>query len=252
MELKAMAARRAAEMLDGVGVLGLGTGSTATVFLEALAERRARGELGEIVGIPTSRATEEIARRLEIPLGDLDRHPDVELTVDGADEVAPDLGVVKGLGGALTREKIVAAASRRVVIVVDESKLVQRLGSRGPVPVEVIPFGRVTVERRLQALGARVRLRRAGGEPFRTDEDNVILDCRFPAGIEAPGPLALALDRIPGVVAHGLFLDMVDLVVVAGEDGVRELSRPVPGARPEPTGASPGPTGVRTDAGAGP
>jgi len=224
MELKATAGRRAAELVDGVRVLGLGTGSTASAFLEAVAERRAHGELGNLVGIPTSRDTEELARRLEIPLGDLDRHPDVELTVDGADEVAPDLGVIKGLGGALTREKIVAAASRRVLIVVDESKLVERLGSRAPVPVEVIPFGRGAVELRLRALGARTRLRRQDGEPFATDEGNVIVDCRFPAGIEAPGALARALDCIPGVVAHGLFLDMVDSVLVAGEAGVRELT----------------------------
>lgn len=225
MEAKAKAARRAAEMVDGVRVLGLGTGSTASVFLEALAERRARGELADLVGIPTSRATEELARRLEIPLGELDDTPDVELTVDGADEVAPDLGVIKGMGGALTREKIVAAASRQVVIIVDESKLVDRLGADTPVPVEVIPFGRGPVERRLQALGARTRLRQRGQGPFLTDQDNIILDCRFPAGIEAPRVLAEALDRIPGIVAHGIFLDMVDRVVVGGDDGVRELSR---------------------------
>lgn len=225
IEFKARAGRRAAAMVDDVRVLGLGTGSTANAFLEALGERRARGELDQLVGIPTSRKTERLARRLEIPLSDLTRHPDVDLTVDGADEVAADLGVIKGMGGALTREKIVAVASRRLLIVVDESKLVGRLGETAPVPVEVIPFGRAAVERRLQALGARTRLRRVGEEVYLTDQDNVILDCHFAAGIDAPRALALALDRIPGVVTHGLFLDMVDQVVVAGPEGVRELSR---------------------------
>lgn len=224
-DLKRLAAERAALFLAGARVLGLGTGSTAEHFVDVVGEMVQSGALAEIVAIPTSRATEEQARRLGIPLGDLERYPQVDVTVDGADEVSRDLDLIKGLGGALTREKIVAAASRELIIIVDDSKLVARLGERAPLPVEVIPFGWKTVELRLRTLGAMATLRRDGEAPMTTDQGNYLLDCRFGAGLGDAAGLAAAIDAIPGVVAHGLFLGMADRVVVAGRGGVRILER---------------------------
>jgi ribose 5-phosphate isomerase A len=224
-DLKRLAAEKAALFLDGVRVLGLGTGSTAAHFVEVVGEMVRSGALTDIVAIPTSRATEQQARDLGIPLGDLDDHPQVDVTVDGADEVSRELDLIKGLGGALTREKIVAAASRELIIIVEESKLVARLGERAPLPVEVIPFGWKTVQARLRELGGTPVLRRHGDAPMTTDQGNYLLDCRFGAGIADAAGISAAVDAIPGVVAHGLFLGMADRVVVAGEGGVRILER---------------------------
>ncbi len=205
---------------DGM-VLGLGTGSTARYVLEGLA-RRVADEGLLVSGVPTSLATAEAARLLGIPLTSLEEHPVLDLAIDGADEVDPRLDLIKGLGGALFREKIVAAAARKFIVVVDASKLVPRLGTRSPVPVEVHQFGWRSTQAQLEALGAKVALRMRGGAVFHTDNDNHILDARF-GPIRSPARLAAALNEIPGVVGHGLFLKMTDLVLAASEDGVRTL-----------------------------
>ena len=205
---------------DGM-VLGLGTGSTARYVLEGLARRIADEGL-LVSGVPTSLATAEAAKFLRIPLTSLEEHPVLDLAIDGADEVDPRLDLIKGLGGALFREKIVAAAAKKFIVVVDASKLVPRLGTKSPVPVEVHQFGWRATAARLAALGAKVELRKRDGEVFHTDNDNHILDARF-GPIRSPAKLAAGLDAIPGVVGHGLFLSMTDLVLAASEDGVRTL-----------------------------
>ena len=178
-----------------------------------------------IVGVPTSERTAEVARRVGIPLATLAERPRLDLAIDGADEIAPGLDLIKGLGGALLREKVVASAAASLVIVADASKRVDRLGTRAPVPVEVIGFALAVVAPELESLGCAVALRRgADGEPFATDEGNRILDCRFPAGIEAPDRLANAIRSIPGVVEHGLFLGLAREAYVAGPDGVEHLA----------------------------
>lgn len=222
--LKEAAARRAAEWItDGMAV-GLGTGSTVRYLLHEIADRRGRGEWKRIVGVPTSEATARSAAGLDIPLSTLDEHPHLDLTIDGADEVDPELRLIKGLGGALLREKIVATASESVVIVVDAAKLVERLGTRAPLPVEVDPFGRTVHEPFIRGLGAEPSLRRAGdGEPLVTDGGNLIYDSRFPDGISDPEEVAARLNARPGIVEHGLFLGIASAVVVAEESGTRVL-----------------------------
>lgn len=216
--------RRAAEaslafVRDGM-ILGLGTGSTARHVLEGLARKVAEG--WHLAGVPTSLATAEAAKILGIPLTSLEEHPALDLAIDGADEVDPRLDLIKGLGGALFREKIVAAAAKKFVVVVDDTKLVKRLGETAPVPVEVHPFGWNTAKIALEALGAAVAIRSRDGQTFRTDNGNHILDARFPR-IRSPTKLAGDIDAIPGVVGHGLFLGMADAVVVGTAKGVRTL-----------------------------
>jgi ribose 5-phosphate isomerase A len=228
-ELKRRAAARAADLVEDGMKLGLGTGSTARLVLEALAARRDRGELGSIVGVPTSTDTRDHATRLGIPLTTLDAEPRLDMTLDGADEVDPALDLIKGLGGALLWEKIVASATDRLVIVVDESKLVDRLGVKAPLPVEVVPFGWRTVLDPARALGSRPELRRDGeGEAFRTDGGHYIVDCHFPTGIEDAAAAEDRLLHCPAVVETGLFLGRTDTVVVAGAAGVRMLPSPEP------------------------
>ncbi|MFP2961483.1 ribose-5-phosphate isomerase RpiA [Myxococcus sp. 1LA] len=206
-------------------VVGLGTGSTAAFAVQRLAALRAQGRLLDVIGVPTSRATEALARSLGVTLSTLEVHPVLDVTIDGADEVAPDLSLIKGGGGALLREKIVAQASQRVVIVVDAGKLSPALGTRWPVPVEVLPFGWRSQERFLEALGARVTVRAvASGEPFLTDQGNLVLDCAF-GPISAPAPLAVRLGARAGIVGHGLFLDLATDLVVAGPRGVEHRAR---------------------------
>lgn len=220
-ELKRRAAEAALRSVKAGMVVGLGTGSTARHVLGGLARLVAEGM--DLRGVPTSLATAKAARALGIPLTSLEEHPHPDLAIDGADEVDPKLDLIKGLGGALFRERIVASASKRFLVVVDESKLVPRLGTKAPVPVEVHPFGWRTSLVALEALGARVELRRRDAEVVRTDNGNYVLDARFPP-IRAPSTLAARIQAIPGAVGHGLFLGLADAVLVGTPEGVRTLT----------------------------
>jgi ribose 5-phosphate isomerase A len=222
-ELKRRAADAAVEQIRDGMVLGLGSGSTVAHALQRLAELLQTGKIDNVCGVPSSIQTEKQARQLGIPLTSLDRHPILDLTIDGADEVDPELNLIKGGGGALLREKILAQASRRTVFIVDQSKLSPRLGSHWPLPVEVIDFAFKSIENYLTSIGASVELRRtAKGNPFRTDQNNVILDANF-GPIENLRMLATKLADRAGIVAHGLFLNMADEVIVAEEHTVRRL-----------------------------
>lgn len=223
-ELKRAAALRAVEYVEDGMVVGLGTGSTATFVVQALGERVAHGL--KIVGIPTSERTATLARSLGIPLASFAEHQRIDLTIDGADEVARgSLDLIKGLGGALLREKIVAAASRRLIIVVDQEKLVDRLGDHTAVPVEVTQFGWQSTAAAIAKLGAVPVLRHAAEDhPFITDGGNYILDCRFP-GIPDPAATERGLEMIVGAVENGLFVGRSSAVIVASTDGVQVLTR---------------------------
>ena len=176
--------------------------------------------------MPTSEDTASRCRSLGIPLTTLDEHPRLALAIDGADEVGPGLDLIKGLGGALLREKLVALAAKRFVVIADDSKRVRRLGTRAPLPVEVVPFGWTTHTAFFERLGAEPALRRgADGEPYRTDGGNYVVDCRFPRGIEDPRALARALARRPGIVEDGLFLGMADTAFIASSKGVKKITR---------------------------
>jgi ribose 5-phosphate isomerase A len=219
MDPKEVAGRKAAEYVNAGMVVGLGSGSTAFHFIRALGERVAKGL--QIQAIPTSEASARQARELGIELISLEENPVVDLTIDGADEVDPTLQLIKGLGGALLREKIVAAASAHRIIIVDPSKLVSHLGARAPLPVEVVPFGWPVVQRFLveEKIDADLRLQPDGDEPFSTDNGNYILDCRFPQGIPDPARTESWLNHLPGVVENGLFVNLADIVIVGHEDG---------------------------------
>jgi ribose 5-phosphate isomerase A len=223
--LKRAAALRAIEEVGDGMVLGLGTGSTAAFVVEALAARVAAGL--RVVGIPTSERTAEQARRLGIPIASFADYQKIDLTIDGADEVElGTLALIKGLGGALLREKIVAAASRRLVIVVDQEKLVERLGEHTPVPVEVTRFGWQATAAALTALGCIAERRYAAGEqPFVTDEGHFILDCRF-GPIATPAALEERIAMTVGAVESGLFVERSSVVVVASATGVEVLIPP--------------------------
>ncbi len=214
-ELKRRAAEEAAAHVRSGMVLGLGTGSTAALVVETIARKLGRGELADIRGIPTSGRTRDQASSLGIPLTTLEEHPAVDLTIDGADEVDPHGNLIKGGGGALLWEKIVAAASRQYIIVVDESKLVERLGRGFAVPVEVMPFGWGTHLEPMRALGGEPALRQGGGgEPYVTDGGHYIIDVTFPGGMDDPALVDRALRDRPGVVETGLFLGMQPRVIV--------------------------------------
>ncbi len=220
-EAKLLAAKRAVEFVhDGMNV-GLGTGSTATLFIRELGKAVAGGL--RIRAIATSDASRDLAVELGIPLTTFEETPVLDLNVDGADEVAPGLALIKGGGGAQLREKIVASAAREFIVVADESKVVEKLG-KFPLPVEVIQLALPLVTRRLAGLGLNPKLRpaRKSSGPWITDEGNVILDC-YCGVIEDPEVTAAQIRSIVGVVEHGLFLGMATLALVAGENGVREL-----------------------------
>lgn len=220
---KQQAAERAVELVESGMVVGLGHGSTALFAARRIAELLEASELKNLVGVPCSKYMESEARRLGIPLTTLADHPIVDLTIDGADEVAPNFDLIKGGGGALLREKMVAQASSREVIVVDESKLAPALGTNWAVPVEVAPFGWRPEMDFLSSLGAQVELRQeTGGHYFETDQGNLILDANF-GPIGDPGTLAAKLDGRAGIVGHGLFLGLATDVVVGGPGGVRVL-----------------------------
>jgi len=221
--MKRQAAERAVEMVEPGMVVGLGHGSTAAFALRHIARLLRDGSLRDIVGVPCSVHVESEAAALGIPLATLQARATPDLTIDGADEVDPDLNLIKGGGGALLREKVVAQASRREAIVVDETKLSAALGTRRPVPVEVLPFGWQAQLAFLEGMGAETELRRiADGREFHTDQGNLILDCSF-GPIASPEILAARLDQRAGIVCHGLFLGLAADVFVGTPDGVRHL-----------------------------
>jgi len=218
--LKAMVGRAGADLVREGDIVGLGTGSTARHAIVRLGERVREGL--HMLGIPTSVESERLAIEQKIPLTTLDDHPEIDITIDGADEVDPNFDLIKGMGGALLREKIVAHATLKEVIVVDASKLVDRLGARSPLPVEVARYGHTAVARKLAALGCQPVLRpqKDGGPgPFITDNGNHIYDCRFP-GIRVARDLEARIDSIPGVVECGLFVGLAHVVLTASEKGV--------------------------------
>jgi len=223
--LKKEAALQALTFVKDGMLLGLGTGSTATFFVEALGQKVKDGL--QVEGVPTSEDTRALALRLGIKIVDLPSDRPLDLTVDGADEVeVSTLNLIKGLGGALLREKIVASASAKMIVVVDESKLVKKLGSKTPVPIEIVRFGWQRTSERLKRLGAEPVLRLGkDGTPFITDGGNYITDCRF-AQIEHPGQLADDLAKVVGVVETGLFIGIASLVIAAKSDGVKQIERP--------------------------
>ena len=224
-ELKQEAAHRAVEFIDSGMVVGLGTGSTTAFAVMRIGERLKSGDLKNIVGIPTSIRTEKLATELRIPLCGLDDQPVIDITIDGADEVDPVLNLIKGGGGALLREKVVAQASRQNIIIVDESKLSPRLGTRWALPIEVIPFAAKSAENFLKSQGATVSLRLDDlGRPYHTDQNNFILDANF-GEIEDPESLAARLNERAGIVEHGLFLSLASDVIVAAEANIRHLKR---------------------------
>jgi ribose 5-phosphate isomerase A len=220
---KEIAGRRAAELVEDGMRLGFGTGSTVQFTLQRLAER-VREEGLRIEGVPTSLETERTARELGLALLDLDRVEALDLTIDGADEVDGEFNLIKGGGGALLREKVVASITRREAIVIGQDKLVERLGVRFLLPIEVVPFARPVVKRALERLGAQTNLRLADARKvYRTDNGNEILDCRFPGGIADPKKLERELAQIPGVVESGLFVGLAHVLVIGHENGEVEL-----------------------------
>lgn len=225
MHPKQMAAEQGASLVESGMVLGLGSGSTATLAVQAIGRRLREGSLRDVIGVPSSGAIAEVARESGVPLATLDEHPVLDLDLDGADEVDPNLDLIKGLGGALLWEKIVATASRRVVIFVDESKLVERLGTRAPLPVEVIPFGWRSHLAFIESLGGKPALRKnADGKPFVTDEGNYILHCRFDRMAD-PVELDGRLLTRAGIVGTGLFLGIAHRVIIGRAGGVEVRDR---------------------------
>jgi ribose 5-phosphate isomerase A len=221
-EEKQAAARASLRFVKNGEVVGLGSGSTATDAVRLLVEQVRSGL--KIRGVPTSTATEKLAKSGGIPLTTLEEVLAVDVTIDGADEFDPQLNLIKGGGGNLLREKIVASASKLFVIIVDSSKQVAMLG-KFPLPVEVIPFAQALVRRKIEALGAKVKVRQsATGDPFVTDEGHHLLDCDF-GRIPDPAALARKLETMPGVVEHGLFLGMANVVLLAKGGEVEELRR---------------------------
>jgi ribose 5-phosphate isomerase A len=219
-EAKRMAAQRALEFVEDGMSLGLGSGTTSAIFIKELGERVKQGL--RIRGIATSAASQQLAESLSIPITNFNDCPELDLAIDGADEIGPGLALIKGGGGALLREKIVESAARRFIVVADSTKLVHTLG-RFPLPVEVIQMALPIVAPKLQALGFNPKLRHhPDGSLYITDEGNYILDCGG-ASITNPAKTAAEIRAIVGVVEHGLFLNMASLALIAGEDGVREI-----------------------------
>ena len=224
--LKQQAADAAVDEVRSGMTVGLGYGSTALLFVRGLAKKVASGELKGITGVACALAMEAEARSLGLSVSTLDEHPVMDLTVDGADEVDPALNLIKGGGGALLREKVVAQASRREIIIVDESKMSRHLGDKWALPVEVVPFALRPVSEYVTSLGAEVKLRLlTGGEPLVTDQGNWIIDCKF-GPMDDPAAVARSLEGRAGLVDHGLFLGLASEVIVAGGDGIRRITRP--------------------------
>jgi len=222
---KQQAAERSVNFVEQGMLVGLGSGSTAVFAVRRIAKLLREGQLDHILGFATSKAVREEAQQLGIPMATEEMERTIDLTIDGADEMDLDLNLIKGGGGALLREKIVAQNSRRVVIVCDDSKLSPRLGTRRAVPVEVLSFGWHSQLRYLESLGARVTVRQSGsGSLFVTDSGNMILDCNF-GPVASPAELAVTLSARAGIVEHGLFLGLATDVIIAGREGIRHLVR---------------------------
>lgn len=209
-------------IMDGQ-VVGLGSGSTAEIFITELG-KRIQNEGLDAIGIPTSKRSESIGREAGIPISTLEEHDRIDITVDGADEVDPNLDLIKGLGGALLREKVVAAATQKEIIVADESKLVHQLGTKSPLPVEIVQFSNLHIARSLSKLGCVPKLRQKESTTYVTDNGNYILDCTF-KGIEDPERLDIALHSTPGVVETGLFIGVANTVIIGTSTGVRIMKR---------------------------
>jgi ribose 5-phosphate isomerase A len=225
LRYKQQAAEAAVAFIESGMVVGLGHGSTAAFAIRRVADLLKSDGLKDILGVPCSTQVEAEARRLGIPLTTLEEHPRIDVTIDGADEVDPQLDLIKGAGSALLREKIVAQASCREIIVIDDSKRAPALGTCRALPVEVLPFGWCTQREYLQSLGARVEVRMKGDGSFlHTDEGNLILDCAF-GPIDQPASLAAQLSSRAGIVGHGLFLGLATDVICAGAEEVRHLRR---------------------------
>jgi ribose 5-phosphate isomerase A len=227
-KFKQKAAFRAVEFVKSGMVVGLGTGSTHKFALQRMADLLRKKQLEYIWGIASSFETEKMAKALGIPLTTFEYHLNIDLTIDGADEIDPDLNMIKGAGGALLKEKILQQASRRVIIIADESKLSPRLGTNSSLPIEVIPFAVKTEENFLKSLGASVSLRlNMDGSPYRTDQDNLILDAHF-GPISDLKKLAGLLNERAGIVEHGLFVEMASDVIIAGTKGIEHLRSEAP------------------------
>jgi ribose 5-phosphate isomerase A len=226
MNAKRRAAEAALKYVESGMVVGLGTGSTADEFLQALARELVAGRITNVRGVPTSRQSERRAIELGIPLASLTDAPKLDITIDGADEVDPNLDLIKGLGGALLREKIVAQNSAKLLIIADAGKVVPRLGSRAMLPVEVVPFAHESHVAYIREAGGQAVLRvTAEGSPFVTDNGNHIYDCRFPGGIANPAKLEQVLKRRAGIVETGLFLGMAAVAVVADAEHAEVCTR---------------------------
>ena len=222
-ELKKLAGEKAADYIEDGMIVGLGTGSTVEYTLKKLGKLVKSGL--KIKGIPTSVHTKRIAIEQEIPLTNLEENPVIDITIDGADEVDSNLNLIKGGGGALAREKIIAFNSKKVIIVIDDSKIVKALGIDFPLPVEVLKFGWTSTKKTLEELNCIVELRKImGNEPFITDNSNYILDCEFDR-IDEPEQLEININNIPGVVENGLFIGLVDEVIVGGKQGILTLEK---------------------------
>jgi ribose 5-phosphate isomerase A len=222
-ELKNLVGTKAADLVRDGMVVGLGTGSTAKYAIMRLGERMRKKEIN-VIGIATSKASAELAKKEGIPLATLDEHQLIDITIDGADEVDPNLDLIKGMGGALLWEKIVASCTKREIIIIDESKLVDVLGTKSPLPVEVLTFGWKKVLRTLAKYECKAVLRMKEGKRFITDSGNYIIDCKFER-IEEPGVLEKDINNIPGVIENGLFLGIAETILVGGAGGVEEIHR---------------------------
>jgi len=223
--LKENAGQYAAEFIQDGMIVGLGTGSTVKYFLQAISEKLKTGDLKDIFGIPSSIQTEKLAGELNIPLSTFAEHQKLDISVDGADEVDPEFNLIKGGGGALLREKVLAQASQRYIIIIDDSKYVKRLGIKWSVPVEVLPYAEPVVTNYIKSLGAQIRLRETDeGKIYMTDQNNYILDCKF-GPIADMTELAIKLKMRSGIQEHGLFISLTTDVVIAGEKGIRHLKK---------------------------
>ena len=220
--MKRIAAEKAVELIEDGMIIGLGTGSTVKYALKKIGERVSKGL--NIKGIPTSNQTKKLAMEYQIPLTSLDEHNEIDLTIDGADEIDSDLNLIKGGGGALTREKIIAYHSKKVLIIADDSKVVKSLGIDFPLPVEIVKFAWQATKKSLEKFECECTLRKIFDDPFITDNGNYIIDCEFNR-ISEPEQLEQELNMIPGVVENGLFIGLADKAIVGSTQGIMTLEK---------------------------